>query len=960
MTEIKNCLHETLDTGWCIAHDPENNGLTKHWDTTVPGTAVPCVVPSIIQQTLPGCHGAAFYWCRFVPHLTFGDTDRIHLCFGGVDYLAQIWLNGSYIGMHEGGETPFTFDVTETLCRDGENLLSVRVINPTDCDIDGLNICNIPNRNKTVQWRGGSCMNSGGIWYDVTLSVLPAIFTDDLFLRGDVRTGALTAQFDLHNTLEDMHRVHASLAVYDRITGEKIVSAASDLDALPGTGAAELSLMVPDVTAWDIDNPYLYRVTLTLMSEFGEDHRAQNFGFREFRVVDGFFYLNGRKIFLKSSHTGNAFPIGQNYPVVTSQIRQDLWMAKSYGFNMIRSISGMLRPEQIAFCDELGLMVYEESYAAWQLGIGLDENALTKEEKDAMCTRYSAANIEMIRRDRNHPSVVAWGLLNEMPYQSTICRYAPSTLPLLRKYDPTRFIFHHSGRWDGFVVPGSGSNPYSTTWDALMGYEGKRTVVKDLPFKPFYIKLTGIGDYHAYPQFPLSEETANLLRTYCGDALPAFLSESGLGPLFNVIEEWKQFQQHGCREDLEDCRFISSQAQKLQADWSRLGLSRVFPYPEMFLKESQRLSAVDRRLLFDVIRSNPKHNGYSLTGLLDHGMCGEGLWSYWRRPKPEVYDAVCDGWAPLRFCLFVRHHVYRGEQFEIEAVLANECVLKPGTYTAEFAIVGENGTVMQFDEDFVIEDDAFAVPVMKRSIALDVPTGKYTLIAYLRSGGAAQGNRLDFYVKDASELPSAAGEITVLGLAPQTAELLRAHGAALHPFNGQKSGVILVGASASEEELCSLRDAAEAGAVVLFLDTAVFFNPANHSHDRLRLLDIAEDACVTTHADWLYHKECVAANAEIFAGLGLGCVDSVRYGQTFPHSAIETARTPEDVICPAFQTGFYGYAGGYGSMHTMAGFHVGCGRIYFNSFALEALAGSHPAADMLLLNYVRYLIKQLH
>ena len=68
----------------------------------------------------------AFYWCRFVPRLNTSETDCIRLRFGGVDYMAQVWLNGSYLGMYEGGETPFFFDVTDTLYRDGENLQSPR------------------------------------------------------------------------------------------------------------------------------------------------------------------------------------------------------------------------------------------------------------------------------------------------------------------------------------------------------------------------------------------------------------------------------------------------------------------------------------------------------------------------------------------------------------------------------------------------------------------------------------------------------------------------------------------------------------------------------------------------------------------------------------------------------------------------------------------------------------------
>ncbi len=78
----------------------------------------------------------------------------------------------------------------------------------------------------------------------------------------------------------------------------------------------------------------------------------------------------------------------------------------------------------------------------------------------------------------------------------------------------------------------------------------------------------------------------------------------------------------------------------------------VYAFPEDMLRDSQRLHARQRLLGFDPIRSNPHICGYNLTGMLDHGMTGEGLWTFWREWKPGIVDALSDGWAPLRWCLF--------------------------------------------------------------------------------------------------------------------------------------------------------------------------------------------------------------------------------------------------------------------------------------------------------------------
>ena len=180
--------------------------------------------------------------------------------------------------------------------------------------------------------------------------------------------------------------------------------------------------------------------------------------------------------------------------------------------------------------------------------------------------------------------------------------------------------------------------------------------------------------------------------------------------------------------------------ERLVLDFKRLGMSRTFAFPEQAFRESQKNAAMARREIFDAVRSNPRIAGYSLTGLLDHGWCGEGLWSYWREWKPETFDVVSEGWARLRFCLFASHNVYDDEPITVEAVLANDGVLHSGTYTAHLAITEKGRPIYTFDQPFTVKEGEFASPIVKLTLPSPLPEGEYELggqTAYL-SGGVAK------------------------------------------------------------------------------------------------------------------------------------------------------------------------------------------------------------------------------
>lgn len=933
-------MHVLLNDNWRIARDSDNRGRERRWFASVPEEVRSAPVPGIIQQVFPGYHGVAWYWTQFTPPRLPANSERVLLRFGAVDYLAEVWVNGIAVGGYEGGETPFELDATAAV-HAGENLLAVRVVNPGNEPIDGLVLGKIPHRNKVVPPRCGSAFNSGGILYPVELHIVPDLRVCDVFARPDLSTGRIA----LTVTVRNNHRAAAEAALSVSAApaaGGAAVAAASAMLACPvGDSVHEIELCVLQPRLWSLDSPFLYRVTVCLDGcEF-----AIRCGFRDLRVKDGYFHLNGRRLFLKSTHTGNAAPIGQQVAVLSDHVRRDIIFAKASGFNCVRFIAGVAWPEQLDFCDEIGMLVYEECFAAWGLG-----------DSPRMAERFDRNTGDMIRRDRNHPSVAIWGLLNET-FDGPVFRHAVDYLPKLRELDPTRLVLLHSGRWDGDSRIGSVSNPGSGQWDAVWGREGC-----DAARTAFVLDANqnAYGDIHVYPRVPQDAAATRTLRTLGADGKPVFLSEYGIGSLMDVVRDGRHFEQAGARLDLEDAAMIRAQAEALAADWKRLGFDDVYPFVEDMLRESQRLHSRQRTLGFDCVRSNPRLAGYNLTGMLDHAITGEGLWTYWREWKSGTFDAVSDGWSSLRWCLFTDPmHGYSGRKFTVEAVLANEGVLAPGKYPASFRIMGPSGVVWQKKASIQV-DGSLATAAIRATVRIDGPAGEYVFAATLDAGGDPTGGRLRFHLSREDELPRPRATARTWGLDAKAVRWLGEHGVRCNALALERAPrrreLILVGRPDTVGRQANLwtrlLERMARGSTIVFFDPRVFQN----GDDSTFWLPLATRGRWFTFHDWLYHKECVARRHPVFAGLQApGVLDMDYYGPVIPHDIFEGLDTPDETIAAAFATGYNHYPTGYGCGLLMGVYRCGDGRIVLSTPPVLDHLSAHPAADRLLLNLVAHV-----
>jgi hypothetical protein len=950
---------------WEVAADPNNAGLGEAWWKGARPGARPVRVPGILQEALPGYHGVAWYWREFTPPQNPYSGGRCLVRFRAVDYLAGVWMNDVLVGSHEGGETPFVLDVTDAVKLEAPNRIVVRVLNPKAEPIDGIVLVETPHRNKVPAGISAGCMyNSGGITEPVEVFWAPSVRIDDVYVRPDWKTGRMKVQATVMNARKTSGRGQIQFIIAPALGNETVGALTLEQELPPGKSQVEGELTVANHRLWQLDDPWLYRLTMRLVcaaaskgagapsAEADVHETVTRFGFRELRVEKGYFRLNGKRIFLKSSHTGNHCPIGAVLPPASAPdlLRKDLLYMKSCGFNTVRFIAGIAHPYQLDLCDEIGLMVYEENLASWLLA-----------DSPKMAERFDANLREMVLRDRNHASVVIFGLVNEMG-NGALARHAVASLGLLRSLDDSRLVLQQSGRWDGQYNIGSVCNPGATQWEHMWGVENPdyKGTARNGPFGGYF---EGAGDAHVYPAVPHTPEIEAGIRNLGKDSKPVFLSEYGIGSQMNAIRELRFYEQHGANPESDDFKFFKQTEEKLTADWKRFGMEGVYAFPEEMLRASQQLHCRQRLLGFNLIRSNPRICGFNLTGLLDHGYSGEGLWTFWREFKPGIMDALQDGWAPLRWCLFAAPmHAYVGRPVKLEAILATEDALAPGSYPVLLRVLGPGGVAWTENREVVVpkpaagEDAPLAIPVFSGDVTLPGPAGQYTFAVTMEHGGAPAGGRLAFYLSE----PPAAGPVAVnvSMVDARVQEWLKTRGATVAPLELAQAvtrKVILIGdwneSNVQPETRKDLLRCVARGSVAVFLKPGAF----KKGGDALGWLPLKNRGHLAEFSDWLYHKECVAKKHPFFDGLQPpGIMDWDYYGPLITSRFFEGQDTPDEIAAAAFAVCHSSRPDGYAAGAMLSVQRFGEGRIILNTLNVLDNVDKHPAADALLMNMINY------
>lgn len=334
-----------------------------------------------------------------LPAAAHRDGRRVILHFEGAASYAVVYVNGKEAGSHKGGYTPFTFDITDII-NTKVNVISVM--------LDSAERKEIPPFGHMVDY-----LVYGGIYREVWLEIVDDVHIEDMIIR--------TA-----DTLRDKKTIDADIC-FSKTANGTLRLTLSDKDgeiAVKETGISGKKINVRwtlgGLSLWSLSDPHVY----TLSAEFENDSYSDTFGFRtaEFRK-DG-FYLNGEHIKLRGLNRHQSYPyVGNAMPASAQKADADL-LKYTLGCNLVRTAH---YPDSIHFlnrCDEIGLLVFTEMPSWQHLGTGeWRKNCLD--------------NIEaMVKRDRNHPSVILWGVrVNE---GSDCDEFYAVTNRLCRELDPTR------------------------------------------------------------------------------------------------------------------------------------------------------------------------------------------------------------------------------------------------------------------------------------------------------------------------------------------------------------------------------------------------------------------------------------------------------------------------------------------------------------------------------------------
>jgi hypothetical protein len=926
---MKSSTVVSLDgPAWLLAIDPKNVGRDQKWWQKPTAEVKATKVPWIIQDAFPTYHGVAWYWRDFSPPANPHAQGRYLLRFWNVDYLADVWLNGVHVGRHEGACEPFVLDVTDAIKPQSVNRLAVRVLNPTNEPIDGIKLQETAHTAKTVPWTTGRGGNWGGIVDSVELIVAPAVRVEDLFVRPDPKTGQIRVQANLRNAGKQAVPGRILLSVAPANGGEILNVAQVDRELPPGDTLLEAELKVEDPRLWQLNDPYMYRVAVRVAADktTSFDEQSARCGFRDFRLQDGYFRLNGKRIYLKSALSAVDVPVGMNVAQDPDLIRRDLWNDKAIGMNMVRSFTGLMSRHQIDLCDEIGLLVYQENYAGWLM-----------EPSPKLAERFDRATAAMVKRDRNHPSIVMWGLLNETS-DGPVKDQAKKELPLVRRLDDTRLVLFDSGT--SFEPFGGHSQLYANP--------GEQRWTDDL------------CDDHPYQTLPYHAGVINALRTDNRGRQPVWISEFGTAGVLNLARLVRNYERLG-KTSCEEAVHYRRMFDRFMVDWNRWKLGEAFANPEDYFHQCLAWGTSLRKLGTNAIRANPNVIGQSLTSNQDGGLAGEGLTAnLFRELKPGAVDAMFDAFAPLRFCLFVEPvNFYRGRKAKLEAVLANEDVLSPGDYPVRLQVVGPRGANVS---DRVINvkipdpkskpEPKFAIPIFGEDVVIDGPPGRYRFLATFEKGAAAAGGEIEFYLGDPADMPKVETEVVLWANDADLKKWLdagRIKSRAFTPGVQNSREVILAGGRPAGNEAQAFAELARhiaRGSHVVFLSPEVF-EPGDH---KTRWLPMAHKGACNGLWMWFYHEDHWAKHHPIFEGLPAGCIlDHTFYRDIFAHSAFDGQDGPAEAVAGAINA-----CCGYGSGLSVVVYNLGAGRYTLNTLGIRGNLGNSPVADRLLRNMLRY------
>ncbi len=438
-----------LNGEWDFAFDFDLVGEERGWAKDPSGFDKKIIVPFCPESKLSGVQYTAFIPAVWY-HRTFTIPDnwsgmRIFLHFGAVDYDCRAWVNGAAVGRHYGGSSSFCFEITAAL-RDGANDLVVCALDDVRSDVQPSG-----KQSQRLESYGVMYTRTTGIWQTVWLEARPQDFIESVRIVPDLDNSRFVVTTVIRNSRRDLGFRATLLST----TGEEL----SSVRGSSVSGVAHV-LEVKKPRPWSPDDPHLYKLRFELTRGNRVVDSVNSYaGLRKFHIEGNKFYLNNKPIFLRHVLDQGFYPDGIWTAPSDAELKADIERSLAVGFNGARLHQKVFEERFHYWADRLG-------YLTW--GEFCDWGGAHSFANPQGVHNHQREWREVVLRDLNHPSILAWTPFNETRGAAaarfeTHRRAVAETAALTRALDPTRPINDCSGyvhvETDIFTVHDYDQNP---------------------------------------------------------------------------------------------------------------------------------------------------------------------------------------------------------------------------------------------------------------------------------------------------------------------------------------------------------------------------------------------------------------------------------------------------------------------------------------------------------------------
>ena len=418
-----------LNGSWDFEFDSLNVGLTKNWQNGKAGFSKKINVPFPWGSPLSGVKDEAdFAWYKRT--ITVPKTwakQRTFVTIGASDWETTVWLDGVLVGKHQGGYTPFSFELTNNMKYDTPQYLVIRVDDK--------------RRDFTLYGKQGYG-NARGLWQTIYLEGRGQTHLETVHFTPDIDKNSVKADISLSNEL----KADAEITFKIKTAGSEIVT---KYPLSKNAQKGRFDIPIPNPRLWNLDDPFLYETEISI----GDDVVKTYFGMRKISVVNlpntayPYIALNNQPIYLQLTLDQSYHPDGFYTFPTDDFMKNEIKLCKDIGLNGLRTHIKIDVPRKLYWADKLGLLVMSDLPNSWG---DPEENAQAESE-------YTLR--EMIKRDYNHPAIFSWITFNETWGLTThsvengkkVSQYLPKTQNwvasmyyLAKSLDPTRLVEDNS------------------------------------------------------------------------------------------------------------------------------------------------------------------------------------------------------------------------------------------------------------------------------------------------------------------------------------------------------------------------------------------------------------------------------------------------------------------------------------------------------------------------------------